>query len=222
MDIFINTFLALHITAGAIALLVAPVAIAVQKGGEAHKRWGRVFFWSMTVIFITAIILALYKWNLFLLMIAVFSYYSVVSAYRWLYLKKMHLGQRPKKIDWFALIVAALFNLWFVGWGIYMATNGHYGFFAYLAIGFGTAGLLTAKGNLMKFLKHPPKNTWIYEHIGGMLGGYIATVTAFSSQVMVFLPGWMQWIWPTLVGVPVIMYWTRRYRNRLEKLDTAL
>lgn len=217
MKLLLNTFLIIHIAAGVIALGVAPVAMIVEKGGEAHKKWGRVFFWAMTTIFITAIILSIYHWNLFLLMIAVFSYYSVVSAYRWLYLKKMHLGQRPKNIDWIALIITIVFNISFVAWGIYWVLNDGYGFFAYLAIGFGMGGLLVAKGNLVKFLKNPPKNTWIYEHIGGMLGGYIATMTAFSSQVMNFLPGWMQWIWPTLIGVPMIVYWTRSYRSQLEK-----
>ena len=188
MNVILKTFLIIHVVAGAIALVVAPVALAVEKGGEAHKKWGRAFFWAMTMVFITAIILSAYKLNLFLLMIAVFSYYSIVSGYRWLYLKKMHLGQRPKKIDWAALTITTLFNICFVAWGVYMAVNGHYGVFAYLAIGFGLGGLLVAKGNLMKFLKDTPKNAWIYEHIGGMLGGYIATVTAFSSQVMKHSP----------------------------------
>lgn len=33
-----------HITAGFIGFFVAPVALAVRKGGAAHWRWGQVFF----------------------------------------------------------------------------------------------------------------------------------------------------------------------------------
>lgn len=50
-----------------------------------------------------------------------------------------------------------------------------------------------------------------------MLGGFIASVTAFSTQVMHFMPGVIQWIWPSLVGVPLIIYWIRTYRKKLEK-----
>ena len=50
-----------------------------------------------------------------------------------------------------------------------------------------------------------------------MMGGFIASVTAFSVQVMHFMPGVMQWIWPSLVGVPLIIYWVRTYRKKLEK-----
>lgn len=217
MTAIFKIFLILHIVSGAISLLVAPVAMIVEKGGEAHRKWGRTFFWAMTIVFVTAVVLSIVSWNPFLLMIGVFSYYSIVSGYRWLYLKKRHLGQQPKTIDWVALVITTLFNICFVIWGIYMAVNNNYSIFAYLAIGFGLGGLMVAKGNLVKFLKHPPKNAWIYEHIGGMIGGYIATVTAFSSQMMNFLPGWMQWIWPTLIGIPLMAYWIRKYKNKFER-----
>ena len=37
----------IHIAAGFTGFFVAPVALAVRKGGVAHRGWGRVFFWAM-------------------------------------------------------------------------------------------------------------------------------------------------------------------------------
>ena len=207
-----------HIISGVLALVVAPVALLVKKGGYYHRLWGKAFFWSMTGVFITAVILSLHKWIPFLLMIGVFSYYSVVTGYRSLYHKQWHKVRGVSWVDWLALTIAGLFNLWFVGWGIYHIARGSWGFFAWLALGFGIAGLITVYSNGKSFLI-PPRDAkrWFYEHIGAMMGGYIATVTAFSTQVMLFMPGVWRWIWPTLIGVPLIALVNRYYRRKFSR-----
>lgn len=202
----------IHILSGAIALLVAPVAMVVKKGGSAHRIWGKVFFWGMTAVFVTAVILSTFRWNPFLLLLAVFSYYSVVSGYRWIYLKKLNEGQEPAMIDWMSLVITTVFNIAFVIYGIYFGIRGG-GTFAYLAVGFGVAGLSSCFGNIKRFTKPHDRNTWLYQHIGGMLGGYIATLTAFSAQVLQFMPTWLQWTWPSIIGVPIIYYWLNRLRR---------
>jgi hypothetical protein len=50
--------------------------------------------------------------------------------------------------------------------------------------------------------------------MGNMLGAYIATVSAFSVVNFGFLPPLARWLWPTVVGVPLIVAWTRSYRRR--------
>lgn len=211
----IRLLLIMHILAGGVALLAAPVAMMVVKGAKPHRTWGKIYFWSMTAVFATAVILSLFKWIPFLLMIAVFSYYSVISGYRWLYLKRLGNDVKPRMVDWIALIVVLVFNLVFIGWGIGQAVAEKMGFFAYLAIGFGTGGLIIALGNLRSFLNNKDENKWLFEHIGGMLGSYIATVTAFSSQTMSFMPGLLQWIWPSIIGVPVIAYTIYKYKKKI-------
>ena len=217
MNVVVNIVLILHIVSGATALLVAPVAMIVKKGATSHRLWGRVFFYAMTCIFITAILLSIYKWIPFLLMIAVFSYYSVFSGYRWIFLKRLGNGQKPHVADWIALIITSTFNMVFIGYGIVLLITGQSSTFALLSIGFGLGGLFVANGNLRVFKKNNDKNRWLYEHLGGMVGGYIAAVTAFSTQAMVFLPGIIQWIWPTILGVPLIAYWTRYYRKQFQE-----
>jgi len=47
-----------HIVAGTIAFIVAPVALIVKKGSASHRLWGKVFFYSMLIVAITAVIMA--------------------------------------------------------------------------------------------------------------------------------------------------------------------
>jgi uncharacterized membrane protein len=56
----------MHVGAGFTALVVAPVAMLTRKGSGVHKRWGRVYFWAMLAIFVTALLLLLYRPNFFL------------------------------------------------------------------------------------------------------------------------------------------------------------
>lgn len=214
MRVSLDIVLAIHIAAGVIALVVAPVAIAMHKRRRQHKVWGLLFFWSMTVVFVTAVLLSTIKWIPFLLMISVFSYYSVFSAYRWKFLKRLHRHDTLKWYDWFAVILNAIFNVIYIGWGIYLIVIGTSSVFPYLAIGFGTLGSLISKENIFLFLKPHRANAWLYRHIGGMIGGFIATLTAFSSQVMGFLPVWLQWSWPSLIGIPLLMLFTQAMKRK--------
>lgn len=220
MELLIKSTLLIHVVAGAVALVVAPVAMVVKKGGKAHSRWGLVFFWAMTVIFATAIFLSTVKWIPFLLMIAVFSYYSTFSAYRWRFLKQLYNGKDQLKwFDWFALVINGLFNIAFMTWGLYLIFHGTDSAFPYLAIGFGFFGFRISWNNYKLFTENHHSQTWLFEHLGGMVGGFIATLTAFSAQTMTFMPDFLQWAWPSLIGVPLISYWTRFYKK---KFNTAI
>ncbi len=216
MELVLKILLYIHIGAGMWALVVAPIAMVTEKGGKRHKLSGKIYFWAMTVSISTAIVIAVYKFIPFLLMVAVFSYYSVFQGYRTLFHKSLHLGRGIKTIDWVALAVNGLFNLAFVIWGFWHIYAGDWGFFAYLAVGFGFGGLAITRTNF-KLFKTPPsdKNHWLFTHINGMVGGYIATLTAFSATTLSFLPGIVAWIWPTVIGAPLIAYWIRRYRKLL-------
>jgi uncharacterized membrane protein len=74
--VWIKSLLGVHITAGATAFLMAPLALASAKGGKAHRRWGKIYFWAMAVVGSTALVLALYRPILFLALVAVFSFYA--------------------------------------------------------------------------------------------------------------------------------------------------
>ena len=47
--------LPIHILAGTIALLCAALAVSSEKGKRLHMISGRIYFWGMATIFLTAI-----------------------------------------------------------------------------------------------------------------------------------------------------------------------
>ena len=102
--IWIRSLLGVHIAAGSTAFLMAPLALATAKGGKAHRRWGKVYFWAMVVVASTALVLALYRPVLFLALVAVFSFYAAFSAYRVLFHKNLPQGGKVTWPDWGAAI----------------------------------------------------------------------------------------------------------------------
>src|SRR5712691_10750914 len=90
-----------HILAGFTAFFIAPVPLLTAKGGKTHRRWGKIYFWAMAVMAATAMVLALWRPNMFLAFIAVFSFYFAFRRYRVLSRKRL-LGQGPSPLDWAA------------------------------------------------------------------------------------------------------------------------
>ena len=82
MSSLITTLRVIHISAGMLALGLAPVAMLTVKGGQAHRRWGKIYFWAMAVVASTAVILALWRPQIFLALLAVFSFYMAFTGYR--------------------------------------------------------------------------------------------------------------------------------------------
>jgi len=96
--VWIKSLLGVHIAAGATAFLMAPLALASAKGGKAHRRWGKIYFWAMAVVGSTALVLSLYRPILFLALVAVFSFYAAFSAYRVLFHKNLPKGQKVIRV----------------------------------------------------------------------------------------------------------------------------
>lgn len=214
MENLIEFLMYSHVAAGTISLITAPVAMAVTKGGKVHRVAGKIFFWSMVYIFGSAVILGVYHWKPFLLMVSVLSFYLVYSGYRTLYQKQIHLGKGVEWYDWFVSAACGIFMLGFLVWSVDLMVNGTN---AILIIFFSVGGLFSIVTEIKRYLRtRDQKHGWLFNHIGRMVGGFIAAVTAFSTNVLTFLPGLAQWLWPTLIGTPLIIYWIRRYRKKLD------
>lgn len=168
--------LIIHILFGGVALFVAPAAMLTRKGGLWHRRWGKIFFWAITAVALTAVVLSLIRSGLFFLLVAVFSFYLALTGYRVLYRKTPQ--QRPGKADWAAASTMLLGSLALVAYGVYLMLTSSFGM---VAIVFGVIGYLFGLSDIRDFL-HPPteKMAWWYSHMTRMLAAYIATVTAFS------------------------------------------
>src|SRR5262245_59509854 len=104
MESLMRILLSLHIAAGTVALIVAPAAMFTVKGGRAHRRWGIIYFWSMALFALSAVVLSLWRPRIFLTLLAVFSFYQAFAGYRVLWRKRPARGEKPRAIDWAAAI----------------------------------------------------------------------------------------------------------------------
>ncbi len=212
---WMRVFLGVHIAAGASSFLLAPVALATAKGGKQHRRWGKVYLWSMGVVAATALPMALYRPVLFLALVAVFSFYACFSAWRVLALKDLPKGGHAKPIDWAAGVITFVASACLAGFGAFKpAIVQNMGI---VAIVFGVIGMSLAFGQMKSFLWKPTeKMFWWYTHLGNMIGSYIAAWTAFSAVTLsqFFGNAWYVWLWPTMIGVPAIALTTAYYKRK--------
>jgi hypothetical protein len=216
MTTLIRALLTFHVLAGTIALLVAPVAMMTVKGGPAHRRWGAVYYWAMAAVALTAVVLSLWRPNPFLTLVAVFSFYFAFRGRRVLGRKRPELGEQAAALDWAAAgataaASSALVVLGVVQPGVVWVQLGT------VAVVFGVLGLALSGLDLWRFVRPPAdRNAWWFSHMTGMLGSYLAALSAFSVVNFTFLPPTARWLWPTMLGTPLIVLWIAYYRRRFE------
>lgn len=201
--------LRLHVAAGTVALLAGTAALLTSKGGRRHRLAGKLFLASMGVTVATVFVLlavAPTSFRAVLGLVAVFSGYLAFSGYRSL------AGRRPAgtagAVDWVAaagVVVACLgLGAWGLGWlldgrsfGVVMAVFGGVG------VGF---GLLDAR----QFHGDGAGNPTV-SHLQRMVSAYIATVSAVSAVNLTPVLGVAAWLWPTVLGVPLVFHLSNRY-----------
>jgi len=182
-----------------------------RKGGKTHRRTGKIFFAAMTGVFLTAVFIAIVKDLAFLFMVGFFSYYLACSGYRILYLKKLHLKQKPSWLDWTISGIGALAGIGLIIFSISWFL--HRGAWGLVPLAFGSFCLLGSLQDIGSFF-YPPKNKLhrITTHGARMGGSFAATVTAFIvTNVHIGTFDWVLWILPgVLVGI-WISFAVRRY-----------
>lgn len=218
-------FVLSHVAAGTLGLFVAPVAMLTLKGARAHRIAGQVFFWAMGWILASTLGLMFFRFNFFLLAIAVLSFYSAFTGYRVLKHKRPEAGQGPSRLDWAASLLTLLTGLGMIGWGVagLLGWLNPYipGAFYILAFVFGGGMLASAIPDLRRYrAPAADRNWWWYEHMNRMLGAYIAMVTAFLVQnVGRHLPvdwQWVVWVAPGVIGGVLTGLWISHYRRQFE------
>jgi hypothetical protein len=203
-----SVLLSIHIAAGFTALSSAAVAVATPKGKRWHVYAGRAFVMGMAVVFLTALPMTVIKPNLFLLLIAIFSFYLAVSGW----LRARNRSGIPVPAEWIVAVAMVLAAVAMGGRGIAMRAMGNSMGIVLLVFG-GIGGLLAVR-DLMSLRAHRYRgNVRIAAHVGRMLAGTIAAVTAFTVVNVRIEPMFVVWLAPTVVLTPVIVYWNRRVRR---------
>lgn len=200
----------LHAAAGLLALCAGAGAILTAKGGRRHRQFGRGYVSSMAVVSGTSLVLYALGpgfWRLFLGCVAVFSFYFAFSGYR--VLSRKRPSDQPATVDWFAVGLLAVASLGLLGLGVDRFRQGTR--FATVILVFGGIGTAFALGDLRGFRRETEPGAWITAHLVRMGAGYIATVSAFSAVNFLFLPAVLRWLWPTLLGTPLLFAAARKY-----------
>ena len=197
--------LPIHIIAGTIALFCAAMSVLSEKGKKVHVLSGRTYFWGMATIFLTAIPMSIISSNIFLFLIAIFSFYLAFAGMRF---------ARNRKgvatiLDWIAicLMIFSGIGMWILAAIYFLNSNTQYIVllvFGLLSITLGYADFRSYKNNSATGKER------ISRHLTNMMGGTIAVITAVLVVNPPFEPEWVWWVLPTVVITPIISYWNKK------------
>ncbi len=204
----------LHVISGGIGLVTGTINIARKKGDKTHRLVGRLFFYGMLLSSLSALVMAVMHYKYFLFIVGIFTFYMTCMGQRYLSLKELQKGQKPKWFDWGLIMLMTLFGLCFLVYGINLLINSNS--FGVVLVVFGVLSLLFVKKDVSVLRGNvKEKNYWLLLHLQRMLGAYIAAATAFLVVNNTVLPGVIAWLLPTVVIVPFIVKWSRKYRVEL-------
>ena len=197
----------LHILAGFISLGIAYVLLFIKKGNKRHKKLGIIYVYGMSTIFVTAIPLSLIgEFNPFLFVIAIFSFYLAFSGYRQGRDRNGAREQIDKALGIFITATSILFYSMAVS--LYLIEDSMW----ITSVIFGSIALVFSINDFrrMKIVERPDFYDRTNLHLNLMLAGTIATTTAFIVTIDPFSTLWLNWIAPTIVGTPIIIYFSKR------------
>jgi len=207
MELIYKSALVLHVASGFTALLIGLTILILKKGQKVHKLLGMIFFISMLGVSLSALFVSFLKYNVFLFHIGIFALYQNFSGFR----ATRNKSLKPAVIDWTMLSISAVNSVMMI-----------YTLNIVLVV-FGAISASLVFGELRIYIAHlrnheVPKLQWLTQHIGMMIGTYIATFTAFVVvNIKNMNPYWLPWILPTVFGVPLIVYFTRKYAPKPAK-----
>ncbi len=216
MEAIVTPLLILHIGGGAIGLISGTVNLVRRKGDKPHALVGKLFVNAMMVAGFSAVALSLINPNYFLTIVGLFTIYMVGTGFRYIRLRLDGADNDPKTLDWALTYCMGLTGLLFLVLGASALLKGTTFGIVYMV--FGLIGLLFVRTDLANYRgKAKERNYWLLAHLQRMTGGYIAALTAFlvvnASHFPSFIPGILLWLLPTMVLTPLIIIWSRKYRQ---------
>ena len=200
-----DILLVIHVLAGTIALLCSAIAVSSEKGKKFHVLSGRTYFWCMVGIFLTAIPMSIINSNIFLFLIAIFSFYLAFAGMRF---AKNRKGIATK-IDWIAvsLMILSGLGMWVLAVIYFINDNSQYItllVFGFIALALGCGDYISHKN------KAAIGKERIAKHLTNMMAGTIAVITAVLVVNVNIEPIWIWWLLPTAVITPIIFYWNKK------------
>ena len=215
MELLYQIILIIHIISGSLGLLTGTINILQKKGGKRHRQIGRLFVFFMVSTGISSILLAILNPNNFQLIVGIFTIYLVGTGDRYMRLRFLGKGQKPIFIDWFLSLGMLLSGICFVLWGSYLIYNSNN--IGIVLVVFGLIGLNNVINDFKNYTgRYKKKKYWMLVHIGRMMGGYTASLTAFivvNAQNYPFeIRSLVIWLGPAVLLTPLSIYWSKPYK----------
>jgi uncharacterized membrane protein len=215
MELLFQIILIIHIISGSLGLLTGTINILQKKGGKRRRQIGRLFVFFIISTGISSILLAILNPNNFLLIVGIFTIYLVGNGDRYMRLRFLGKGQKPIFIDWFLSLGMLLSGICFVLWGSYLIYNSNN--IGIVLVVFGLIGLNNVINDFKNYTgRSKKKKYWMLVHIGRMMGGYTASLTAFivvNAQNYPFeIRSLVIWLGPAVLLTPLSIYWSKPYK----------
>jgi len=212
-----SILLAIHIAAGFTSLITAFASAATKVLPVAH-RWhvccGRVFFVGMCLIFATALPMSIMRPNMFLFLISFFSIYMAITGWRF----ARNRSGKPDRVDFVVAAVMFLVALGMLVRGVIMLNAGESR--GWVMIVFGLIGMTLSASDFRIIRSGGLKGkARIAGHVSRMMGGTIATLTAFIVTNFRFDPMVVLWLAPGAIVGPPALWWMWRIKHGKAKFS---
>lgn len=196
-----------HIIFGSIALISGTISLITKKGNKLHKKFGKVFYYTLLLSALISLLVAImpnHK-NPFLFFLGLLSLYLIIGGYRSIKFKNKNTLFLVDKIIAYLIIILGIVMVLYS-----ISLNSKINI---VLLNFGVVSILFGIIDLVLFrdLKRIRKN-WLKIHLTKMIGGYMATVTAFVvNQWNLGIWGWFT---PTIIGNIYIIYWFYKLKKK--------
>jgi len=208
LEIIIKTLIWIHVITGTTALIAGMVSMIAKKGGPLHLKSGLIFFWSLLISDIISLLVAVSPGheNTFLFTIGVFTLYLILGGYM-----AIRYKQQEVNLFWDKVLSGTML---ITGIGMILYPIVQFGRINIILTVFGTVGIFFSLIDFKRFQNREHlRKKYLQLHLTKMIGGFIASVTAFIVANG-FINGLIGWLSPGFLGGFIIFYWIRKL-NRL-------
>ncbi|GEM51153.1 hypothetical protein AS589_05070 [Empedobacter brevis] len=212
MENLVKIIIYIHAFFGGIGLISGTVVMVIKKGNAIHKKMGKVFSVGMLVSSILSLVICVFPHhhNSFLLMIGIFTIYMILMGNRILKYKRKNYENKLDKIISGTMF---LISIVMIIYGLLPLFSNHGIGILFLIFGF-LGGFMSYRDFV---LYNNPENykKWTMNHVGKMVGAYIASVTAFLVAGAGFGGNIYFWIVPSVIGTIYIFSWSKKLNKKV-------